>query len=90
MSLAHTQPSLLCRIDAKRRGIVTIPAGRLSGVTKPSVQSYSERYRGTEYETPSAPVVVSPPLVSRGRLLTLVASIATAVALGTTLGVAPA
>ena len=67
MSLAPTystvrnRPSLLARIDERKHGITFIPTG-VSGITKPVTQSYTERYRGTEFEMHVRRVVVSEPL----------------------------
>ncbi len=89
MSLARTYPSLRTRILENQHRITTIPADR-SGITKPSSQSFTERYRGTEYETHFQRVVVSEPLLPRGRMLWMVAGTATAVVIGVVLAAAPA
>jgi hypothetical protein len=81
MAHARTHPSLRTRIIENRRGIITIPADG-SGITKPTVGSFAERYRGTEYETHRDQVVVSEPLASRGRLLWLVSAAGASVVIG--------
>lgn len=95
MALAHTytslrtRPSLGTRILEHQRGITTIPAGG-SGIRKPTTQSFTERYRGTEYETCVRRVVVSEPLISRGRQLWIVSGTAVAVVIGVVLAATPA
>ena len=93
MSHAHTRPSLLGRIDAKQHGYVTISTAR-SGIQKPEAGSFSERYRGTEFEQPLGTVgfaepSVAPP-VSRGRLLMLGSAATATVVLGVVLAATPA
>jgi hypothetical protein len=88
-STVRSRPSLRARIDERKHGITYIPTG-VSGITKPVTQSYTERYRGTEFEMHVRRVVVSEPLISRGRTAWLVAATAVSVVVGVWLAAAPA
>ena len=93
MALAHTRPSLLGRIDAKKHGFITLSTSQ-SGIQKPVVGTFSERYRGTEFGQPVSTVrlsepSVSPP-VSRGRLFMLGSATAATVVLGVLVAAVPA
>ncbi len=93
MSLAHSRPTLLGRIDAKNHGYVTISTAR-SGIQKPVVGTFSERYRGTEFGQPVGTASVSEPSVappvSRGRIFMLGSFTAATVVLGVFLAATPA
>ena len=94
MSTTRTRPSLLGRINANQHELATIPAGR-SGIEKPMVESFSERYRGTEYEgyasSVHTPSVGAPePLLSNGRLFMLGSATTVTVLLGVMLAAVPA
>lgn len=89
MALAHTRPSLLGRIDAKKHGFITIPAGQ-SGIQKPMVGTFTERYRGTQPAPPPEPVRVPESFVSRGRVLVLGSAASAVVVLGVALAIVPA
>lgn len=88
MTMARTFPSLYTRIIEERTR-ATIPARQIRP-TPATVQSFTERYRGTEYETHfTMPRVTPEPLVSRGRAFVLLAGIATSTLLGLVLGAMP-
>ncbi len=89
MSHTHAYPSLHARIREVRVGQTTIPAGE-SWTRPPVIASYTERYRGTEYESHlEAPAPDREPFVSLGRQFVLlsgvVAATVTALALSVTL-----
>jgi hypothetical protein len=74
MAYAGNRPSLRTRIvEAQARATYSIDQSHLAPRRKPS---FSERYRGTEYETPTTVSVTREPLMSRGRSLVLVAGTA--------------
>ena len=78
MSHTHAYPSLYARIRDTRAGQTTIPAGE-SWIRPPAVASYTERYRGTEYESHlEAPAPDREPLVSLGRQFVLLSGAAAA------------
>ena len=78
MSHTHAYPSLYARIRETRTGQTTIPAGE-SWIMPPAVASYTERYRGTEYETHfEAPRPDRGPLVSTGRQFVLLSGVVAA------------
>ena len=80
MPLARTSPSLRSRIVASQSPMVTIPSGR-SGIGPPRVESYTERYRGTEYDSGCArPPAAGEPLLSDGRLMVIMSAALTVVA----------
>ena len=85
----RTRASLRTRILEHQQGQTTIPAGR-SGIRKPDERTFSERYRGTDFETHVEKVVVSEPLMSRARTVLLVSASAVAVVAGVMLGAGPA
>lgn len=70
MDHAPTRPSLRTRIiEAESRPTYAIDR---SYFTPRRQESFVERYRGTEYETPTTVHVVREPIMSRGRSLVLV------------------
>jgi hypothetical protein len=74
MTQARTVPSLRARIaEAQSRTTYSIDQ---SWLTPRREVSYTERYRGTEYETPSTVRVTREPILSRGRSFVLLASAA--------------
>ena len=80
MSLARSSPSLHRRIASARSGPDSVPAREL-WIKPPAVDSYAERYRGTEYETGFAePQSAGEPLFSDGRLLVITSAVLTVVA----------
>jgi hypothetical protein len=74
MAYAGTRPSLRTRIvEAESRATCPIDQSYLTPRREPS---FTERYRGTEYETPTTVRVIREPLMSRGRSALLVAGTA--------------
>ena len=85
----HSRPSLYTRISEERTR-ATLPAQAIRPAPR-TVQSFTERYRGTEFETHFATSrVTREPIVSRGRAFVLLAGIATSTLLGILLGAMPA
>jgi hypothetical protein len=74
MTATRTRASLLSRIlEAQRRAAAAEYEPRQT--RRPSV-SFTERYRGTEYESLSPVVTVHEPAISRGRAFVIVSGAA--------------
>ena len=87
MDHTSTRPSLLSRIvEAESRTSSSVDR---SHFTPPRQESFVERYRGTEYETPRTVLVVRKPLMSRGRSFVLVVGAAAVGMAGMLLAAAP-
>jgi hypothetical protein len=89
MKYARTSQSLRTRIDEAQRGAeysidqsYFVPRGQ--GVT------FAERYRGTQYETPTPVLVKREPVLSRGRSFLLVVGTASLSITGLLLVASPA
>jgi hypothetical protein len=65
MNAARTRASLLSRVlETQRRAAAAAYQPR---ETRRTEMSFTERYRGTEFETPVAVVTLHQPVISRGR-----------------------
>lgn len=70
MNRTASRPSLRTRIiETQTRATYSVDGTYLA---RHRQESFVERYRGTEYESPTTILVVREPLVSRGRSLVLV------------------
>ena len=69
MDRIHTKPSLLTRIVEAQALSTSIPA--TAAPSRRNDVSFVERYRGTEFESPSPVMVARQPVVSRGRSFVL-------------------
>jgi hypothetical protein len=87
MTQVRTRPSLRTRIvEAQSRTTYSIDQSHLATRRE---MPFTERYRGTEYETPATVPVTREPLVSRGRTLVLVAGTAAVAMTGLILTAVP-
>ena len=87
MAYAGPRPSLRTRIvEEQARATYSTAQSHLAPRRKPS---FTERYRGTEYETPTTVSATREPLMSRGRSLVLVAGAAAVGMTGLLLTAAP-
>lgn len=85
MTIAHTRPGLLSRIEAARFGPTTIPAGE-TGARPVAKRSFTDRYSDTEYATPVVPVPTKrQPMVATGRMFVIVSGSAVTTLLATVL-----
>lgn len=88
MDRTSSRPSLRTRIiEAQTRATYTVDSAYS---TRRRKESFVERYRGTEYETPSTVIVVREPLVSRGRSFVLLMGATVVCVAGVILAAAPA
>jgi hypothetical protein len=75
MNAARTRSSLLTRVlEVQRRAAAAEYEARR---TRGSDVSFTERYRGTEFETLGAVVTIREPAMSRGRAFVIVTGSAT-------------
>jgi len=87
MDRTRSRPSLMARIiETQKRASY---ASRDMHQTRRRDISFSERYRGTEYETPTPVLVADEPLMSRGRSFVLVLGAAALTVSGAVLVAAP-
>lgn len=76
MNAARTRASLLSRVlETQRRAAAAEYEPRES---RRAEVSFTERYRGTEFETPVVMVTLREPVISRGRAFVIASGSATA------------
>ena len=80
MNAARTRASLLSRVlETQRRAAAAQYEPRH---TRRTEMSFTERYRGTEFDNLSGDVVIREPAISRGRAFVLVSGAATLLVAG--------
>jgi len=83
MNRTSSRPSLLTRIsESKSRATSTVDRSYYSS---PRQESFVDRYRGTEFESPTREFVVPQDHVSRGRSFVVVVGVALVGLIGTLL-----
>jgi hypothetical protein len=87
MDHAPTRPSLRTRItEAQPRATYSVDRSHFAPRRQ---ESFVERYRGTEFESPTTVVAVREPLMSRGRSFVLIVGAAAIGVTGVLLAAAP-